>query len=132
MLNPDAQLSLMISNICGTDRLTDGQIVGQGVDDSTVKLGGLSVPLCGIVCQGNATVMCINVSVNHFNQWWFCFQITKDGEDDGATAIGAEGGDEENEEEPQSPDVEAAAEVAAHVLDNVVISPQDYEDLRKR
>ena len=63
---------------------------------------------------------------------WFVHIKNKDGEDDGATAIGAEGGEEENEEEPQGPDVEAAAEVAAHVLDNVVISPQDYEDLRKR
>ena len=56
----------------------------------------------------------------------------QEGEDDGATASVAEGGEEEAEEGPQGADVEAAAEVAAHVLDNVVISAQEYEDLRKK
>ena len=56
----------------------------------------------------------------------------QEGEEEGATAAAAEGGEEEVEEEPQGADVEAAAEVAAHVLDNVVISPQEYQDLKKK
>ena len=57
----------------------------------------------------------------------------QEGDEDGATASVAGGGEEEAaEEEPRGADVEAAAEVAAHVLDNVVISAQEYEDLRKK
>ena len=57
----------------------------------------------------------------------------QEGDEDGATAIGAEGGEEEAaEEDPQGADIVAAADVAAHVLDNVLISAQEYEDLKKR
>ena len=62
----------------------------------------------------------------------FLWLANQDGEEDGATAVGVEGGEEEAEEEALGADVEAAAEVASHVLDNVTISSQEYEDLKKR
>ena len=42
------------------------------------------------------------------------------------------GGEEDAEEAVIGADVLAAVEVASHVLDNVTISAEEYEDLRKR